>query len=131
MVIDPYNANNIWYTTWSFGSIVLVLVLILYLMVLLLLSQLGITDISFMGLLWSLTIERYVRNLTVTPIAHAIMGRRGRWGHPFRSGVLKRRRCDSYGFREVDCNRSGKSALLPSQLGTLLSHLGGQLLLLW
>jgi hypothetical protein len=112
MVIDPYDTNNIWYMTWPFGSIVLVLVLILYLAVLLLLSQHGIVDYLFTGLLWSLALERYVRNLNVAPVAHAITGRRGQWGRPFRSGVLKRGCCSNYSFGEVDCNRSHKSMYL-------------------
>jgi hypothetical protein len=54
MVIDPYNANYVWYTAWLFGGIMLVLILVLHLTVLLLLPllllPLGITCFSFMGL---------------------------------------------------------------------------------
>jgi hypothetical protein len=127
MVIDPYDANDIWYTTWPFGSIVLVLVLVLCLMVFLLL---GITGFSFMGLLFSLTLEWFIQAITVIPITHAIMGGRGWQGCPFRSGVLKRRWCNSYSFGEVDCNGGRKLVLLPGQLGLLSCQFGCQLLLL-
>ena len=130
MIGDHYNAQGVWYMARLFISIVFMLIVILVLAGCLLFRQFGIARFSCTGLLFGFPLEGLIRNLTVTPVTHIGLGRRGQWRSPFRSGVLKRGSYHRHGLREINRNGGGEPVLLPGQLSSLFGQFGGQYLFL-